>query len=389
MERTIDRSPVGTCSHPKGKSIFRPASLDDDAPIRQMLRNNPVGSWVRLTYEREPSFFAASAIEGETHKTYMAEAPDDNSVNAVFSWSTRKRYVEGSPRSIGYLGQLRIQERYGGKIRFPKAGFEICRQALQNSRLEPYFLTSIIADNDRAIRILTSGLKGIPTYKHIGSMGVLAVRCKKPVLSKKNDVLTEEQPSLEDIIDFVARASSDYDFAPVWTTEDILSDERCPGLHQSDFVVIEEAGRIVGCAAIWDQSANKQYVVSGYRSPICYLRSLMNAAGWAASMVGGWPRLPKVGEALNSPYLSHFFVEDQREDVAVSLVSKALKIAGSKGYDSLVVGLDTNAPIYKALANRFRAFKYQSNIYAAHWSFGDQAVDKLGGRLIAPEIAVL
>jgi len=126
-------------------------------------------------------------------------------------------------------------------------------------------------------------------------------------------------------------------------------------------------------------------VVRGYRPLIVRLRPLFNLL----SPVTGLPRLPGTGECLNTAFLSHFHVGEGHDDVAVPLMEAALALAHERGLAALVTGLDVRDPRYRLLTRRFRPTIYRSDVYAAHWSRGDEAVKPLGRRLLAPEIAVL
>jgi len=49
-----------------GCIVYRQARREDDECIRSLLRNNDMDSWVRMSLEREPSFFLGENLMGES-----------------------------------------------------------------------------------------------------------------------------------------------------------------------------------------------------------------------------------------------------------------------------------------------------------------------------------
>src|SRR5438552_19021692 len=83
---------------------YRIATSADDAAIRQLLRRTSMPGRISFSMEREPSHFAAGAIEGNDHRTIIAI--ENNRVIAVGSVSSRQRYINGQPLRVGYLSGL-------------------------------------------------------------------------------------------------------------------------------------------------------------------------------------------------------------------------------------------------------------------------------------------
>ncbi len=353
-----------------------------------MARDNPVEGWVTLSYEREPDYFAADAIEGDAHRTFIAANQVDGEINAVFSLSARERYVGGTPRKICYLGQLRVRQGYAGKALLIRDGFGLCRDALADAGVEPYFFTTIIADNKRALRILTSGRGNIPTYRLLGTIAVLALSChRRRAGCNRNSrfVTAATMADMDDIAAHLQRHGRRFDFSPVWSRNALLCPLRARGLSPGDFLIARSGGRIVGCAALWDQQGVKQNVVRGYRPPVGPVRPLLNAL----APITGLPRLPRRGEMLNTAFISHFAVEDGTDQVAAALVDAALMEGRRRGLSALIAGIDVRDPRYRLLKRRYRPVEYLSNAYAAHWANGAAITAELGARLLSPEIAVL
>jgi hypothetical protein len=224
----------GELTVPAGDVQFRLATAADDAALRRLLRDNPMGGDVRLSLEREPGYFAAAAIEGAEHRTIVAEA--GGRVVCAGSVSVRLRYVNGTPTRVGYLGGLRLDAVCRNRMSILRGGYAAFRQlheagraarassrddarsdpstpvsertredpdgpglrdasfppeALSQAPTRPglrgyaqtparrapaVYLTSIAADNRPARRLLERGLPGMPTYRFLGEFVTLVVR---------------------------------------------------------------------------------------------------------------------------------------------------------------------------------------------------------------------
>ncbi len=127
----------------------------DDAGLRKLLRETPVGGSVRLSFEREPHYFRSFAHEGIRHYTVCAR--DAGNVVAMASRTVW-------PTGVGYLHQLRVAPTHRHLMRpFMQLGFRYLRETRQTDEA-PYDVTAIVADNQRARRLLEAGLPGMPTY---------------------------------------------------------------------------------------------------------------------------------------------------------------------------------------------------------------------------------
>ena len=92
---------------------FTLATPADDESLRRLLRENPIPGSISLAFEREPCYFDASAIEGPFHQTIVAREKETGQVIAFGNRSVRKLFLNGHPRDIGYMSQLRVRPDYG------------------------------------------------------------------------------------------------------------------------------------------------------------------------------------------------------------------------------------------------------------------------------------
>ena len=435
---------------PAGELCFRLATGDDDAALRRLLRENPMGGDVRLSLEREPSYFAAAAIEGPAHRTIVAV--EGGRVVCAGSVSARLRYVNGRPTWVGYLGGLRLDAGCRNRMSIVRGGYAVFRRlhedgafvgpavpaaatagagvsggssptagtagatnapsaatnafaaadtsALRGHTSPNLYFTSIAADNLPARRLLERGLPGMPTYRFVGEMVTLVIRRRqngdfyKPTAKVRGrlgkaglSLQYGNDPLVADLVELLNENGAGYQFSPVWTAEDLATPGRCPGLAPDDFRLVRSAdGTAVACAAFWDQRESKQTVVRGYAPRLGRLRLFLNV-GLA---IAGRPTLPRVGRPISHAYVSHLASGASRPDVVEQLIWLLHGPADTRGVDYLTLGLDARDPQLPHLRRVYRPREYRSRLYAVHWDdAGADLARGLDGRLLAPEVALL
>lgn len=350
---------------------------------------------IALSYEREPRYFGAAALEGPFHQTLVARAAATGEIVGCASRAVRTLWVNGAPRPVGYMSQLRFHPRVRQGMSVARClarSFRVYRSLHEDGRA-PFYLLSIVADNRPARRLLASGLPGFPRlhpYARLFTHAIPIGRRPRPMLPLPTGLRLARGSAalLPAILDCLARNGPRRQLAPVWTAENLCQPGSTPGLAPEDFVVaLSEEGKVAGCLAGWDQRAVKQTVVRGYSGALGLWRRLLNVM----APLGGWPELPEPGTALRSRFASHRAVDG--DDVAVfAALLRALYNQGAERGDRgdryLVLGLGEGDPLAAAL-RPYRSLAYASDLYLAAWEDGEAAVAALDGRLPGPEVAVL
>lgn len=367
---------------------FDLATERDEAGLRRLLRENPMPGAISLTFEREPNFFLAAGIEGDLHQTVVATDPDSGHVAGLASRSARDAFVDGEPTRLGYLSQARVDPAYRGKTVL--AGGWARMRVLHEADPLPLYVTTIIADNALARRILEKDRPSKPCYRPRGELHTLALvprrRSVRSLLPSGIEIRRAGADMLPDIAQCLQRNYRRYQLAPVWTAEDLADPVRCRGLHPSDFLVALRAGRIVGCLAIWDQQAFKQSVVRGCARPLRLARPLLNAASRFAPV----PRLPAIGEAIPHAYLTHAASDDDDPLVLIRLVESALHQVRGRGLSYVTMGLCSANPMLEPVRRRFHPIVYRSIVYVVYWPDGEERASRLSaGRIPHLEVGVL
>lgn len=375
-------------SGPTPFTICRLAPSDDFA-VRTMLRESRFGDDVALSLEREPDSSLAASIEGDEHVVLGARHPGAaGRLAGIASRAVRTVFVNGEPRRIGYLGQLRIDPRYRRHRGLLAAGFEHIRR-LDSGRSGPrVYLASVVAANTAARRLLARRAPGWPTFEPADLLVSLAIPAARAPGGAGRGIacIRGSIDRMDDVAAMLQRNGSRHQFHPVWSRADLLSGTRSRGLSPDDFILATRAGRVVGCLACWDQRAFKQAVVRGYSPALARWRPLVNVL----APLAGTPHLPAVGEALQFAYLSHLALDDDTDTAALTaLVRAARQDAARRGLRYVVLGVSAAHPLLPGLRRTFSHRAYESVLYVAFWPEGEAVAAALDGRPSHPELAIL
>jgi hypothetical protein len=374
-------------SLPGGRLRFELATIRNEWEVRRLLRETPLPGWITIAYEREPDYLAGATLEGPLQQTVLARTGEDGTLVGTFARSERLAFVNGEARPLGYLGLLRMHRRFLGKTRYLREGYEACRRFLHDSGRTPYYVTSIVEGNATARRVLEAGLPGLPTYRPWQRFSTLALpaRPRRARAPTGVEITPGSAVLLADIADCLQRNYSRYAMAPLWTTEDLTSPERCRNLSAADFLVALRKNRVVGCVALWDQRMFKQHVVRGYSTRIDRWRKPIN---WATRLLA-LPQLPEVGRPLDEASLSHMAVDGDDAATLVALASAALSEARRRGLEFVTLGLAERSPMLRAIKTQFRHLEYRSILYLVYWEDGRAAAAALDDRPAHLEAATL
>ncbi|MDH3451290.1 MAG: hypothetical protein OEN20_02640, partial [Gammaproteobacteria bacterium] len=244
--------------------VFETARDTDDDALRTLLRDNPLPGWVSVSFEREPSYFPGATVEGDVHETIVARESASGRIVGAFGRSEFNAFVNGCEQRVGYLGQLRVDPAYLGRVRRLRQGFEACRTLLHEGGGARFYLTSILAANQPARRLLLAGLPGMPTYRELSGFSTLVLPTRRMHARRKGADVRVRRATIGDVPEVAALLQQQYrryQCAPVWNEPALRSRERCRGLEAGDLFVAERSGLVVGCAGLWDQQSFKQQVV--------------------------------------------------------------------------------------------------------------------------------
>lgn len=364
-----------------GGILFRPATREDDAELRVLLRDNDMDSWVNLAFEREPSFFDGENLIGKSAAVIALDEMNAHAPIGMYTCSVLPAHINGLAERAGYLGGLRVNRTYRRRIRILKNGFASIPALLPEQQSLLCWFTSVGEENSKARRILEADLEGMPRYRFAGVMETLAFSSRQ---AKSSGLL--QQATIKDIpalVDFFNKQACSYQFSPVLKEAWLLSLNGKQGLSLEDFLLLKDGNELLGCMAVWDQRKFKQTVVWGYRFPLNKFRSAYNLF----ARVRGGNILPTVGAKLEQAFLSFFALDSRAHGIAADVVKEGLLRGAEKNALIGCLGLSDRNPLTEILKTALHADCYRTRIETVSWP-GDK-LPELDGRPVQPEVAVL
>jgi hypothetical protein len=367
------------------KHHYEIATQKDDPELRRLLRESPFEGSISLSFEREPNYFLASAIEGPFHETVVVRDSKTCEILGIGDRSVRPLYLNGEIKDIGYFSGLRANKEYQVGLavaRFLGKGFEGQRERHKDGRTK-FYLMSIVSDNNPAKRLLDSNLPHYPRLFPHTHMFTYAIHPARPKKEPKIKITRATPDLIPAIIDCLQRNGIRRQFFPHWTQQTLLS-SLTPGLSISNFFLAQNAGRIRGCFALWDQQACKQTVVRKYSGNIAHYRKLINFL----SPLGFWASLPDSGTRLNQCFACFLAVDADDLEIFSALLHALYNEAARLKYDYFLIGLAKDNPFH-SIVKTYRPITYESDIYLAAWEDGFDEVAHIDSRPSGVEIALL
>lgn len=346
-------------------TTFNVATDRDDSDLRALLRENAMPSWVTMTVEREPSFFAGMNRFG---RDSAIMARQRGQTVGMGTCSIHPVHVNGLKVELGYLGALRVNPAYRNRIHLLRESYAAMRNHGQTLGIDSWY-TCIATLNDTARRLLEANLKGMPRYIHVGELVTLAMAKGR---EQRNGFWQLAAPEdLESLIAFHNNQAGQYQFAPALSSQAIQT-------LAIPFYVHKHGNRIDACMALWNQQGFKQVVARSYRQPLAALLPFYN--GFAR--LRGKIALPRIGSSLDQSFLAFLAIDSQQPRFFSTLLQDALALCNTR---VLTVGLHAKHPWLEQLIKRFRPSTYQTGVYTVSY---DQEM-LLDGRPVQPEVAIL
>lgn len=342
------------------------ATSEDDAAIRRLLRRTPMPGDVTISYEREPSFFQSLKAMGHHTRVAVARPPEDpERVVALGCRTLRRAFVNGEPKQVEYLNQLRVDPDYRGEWLVEP----ICQRIREWHKANPvpHGYGTITAGNRAARLLLVKRSSGaIPNFRPLTELHTLAIilrrwRLRRPSVPD-NITMTRNPDDLEAVARFLREAGRRHPFFPVYRASDFDS-EALLGFDTENLFVARRDGQIVGTLGLWDVSGHRQTVVRNYQDRMRWSRPVFNLGLRAA---GAQP-LPAPGDPIRSLYASMTCTAPGHDDAYAALLDAAYQRAAQSNASFLLVGGAEGDPLLTA-ARAYYHRSYRSTLYTTHWT---------------------
>jgi hypothetical protein len=362
---------------------FRLAGAEDDPDIRRLLAAAPLPGRIALALEREPDYFLGCTTLGSVCQVLVGREAATGHLVGVACRAVRRLYVNGEPREVGYLSQLRVDRRYRGRWLLSR-GFQVFRALHADGRVRRY-LTTITDDNHEARRLLVERpRRHFPRYRELERLVTFALVLRRRGAPAGRGLFGPIAVDPGDAVGFLEREGPARQFFPAYRKDDFDGSSLTRGFASTDWLAVGRAGTVAAVGGLWDQQAYKQAVVRGYAGPLRLLRPLASLALRAL----GAAALPPPGASVRGVYLAFHRVAGEDPAAFAALLDVACAEAARRGHAYLLVGLAARDPLL-AVARRRLHVAYPSRLYSVSYEEDEAGDDAPDGRLPHVEIATL
>jgi hypothetical protein len=334
-----------------------------------------MGENVRLSFRREPSFFPAEKIANAWSQLVVLHDDENEKVLGFGVRSGRPYWLNGQSVELGYISQLRLIPEFKNGLYLAK-GYRKFKELHEQDRKVPFYITTVLSDNETARLSLESKRVGLPTYRPLDELySHFFIAQKSPLKSAETTVQVDVSEALAQYNEEVRNGSlaTRYDENTMsWLS---MVDNEAVLVHTSTFTAR---------AVLVDFSKVKQVVIDGYSMPYRVITGLTRVT---ASFLGIVPP-PKVGSHLKSLYLTAISISGDREQGFQALLQLARDRAFQKNCHGVICGLSSQSS-FNTYANRKCISITKSILYAVAWD--DSVIPKIDNNIdkINVEVATL
>jgi hypothetical protein len=357
---------------------FELATEADDGELRRILAATPMPGTISVTFQREPSYFAAAVVDGSFRQAIVCRDGVEKRIAGFCSRSVRTRYVNGDPQPVGYLSLLRLLPQHRN-IGLVARGYKYIRQLHRDGRTELY-LTTIAKGNELAISTLTSARTHLPRYYPAGDYHTVVIPVAQRLTNKSAksgvSVRGATPADLEKILQLLARIGPSRQFFPKYDAADFFEPQGTfKDLVPADLLLAFRSGQLVGVLGGWDQHRFRQTVVERLDAPLRWWRPVYNAF----AMLRGRPKLPKPGERFGFVTGVLPVVENDDPNVFAVLLNTLLARLAARQQKYLLLGMHETDPLLKLVLHRATT-SYLTHVYYVCWADGEAILRSLDDR---------
>jgi hypothetical protein len=363
--------------------LIEPATREDDAALRDLFRRTSMGNGIEVSFEREPSYFAALDIQGDQHEVGVIRDRYTGSIIGSGTRILRKGFLNGQATDVGYLGDLRIDPKY----RNGTLAARLYRNLQNRDPWCDWYYTVIFEENTQALNAIATGRAGLPTYHDCGRILCpgIELRGKLSRLSVPGVILRQaKKVDLPQVVDCLNRNLIRRQFSSVHQIDDFLNGKRWRGLEPEDFHIAERDGEIVGVMAAWDQSTFKQTRIVHYHG---HWRWIAPVSRWLSPLRRA-PGLPVPSKCLSYFYACCVAVDGDDIEIFRALLRELYNAHAHKKWLYFMVGLHERDPFVQVLSEYTR-IPFAGRLFAVSLAEHLQQPPPLDSRVPSIEVATL
>lgn len=353
---------------PNDRFCFDEAIAGDAQEMLEILEESPFDGNISLLYTRRPDPIMSYKFEsGECIFAVCRDKQENGRIAGFGICSVREMFINGKPQNVGYLEGLRVRTDYRRKFKIIPMGYDYIFGKGREKNIK-YYYTTILKENIIAQKNLEKKRKFMPDYLFLDEYTVYIMKSR--VRFKQNDKYLFRQAAEKDIdaiIGLVNSHGESTNFTAHMNKD--LFHGKLPGLSTENFYVLSEAGKIIGCGAIFNQTAYKQYIVSGYSK---FFRIIQKLSGLLN--IFGLPKLPQIGGAVPLNTVAFFTMNDNNAEAGEYFLKNLLNQPPKN--ELVMIGF-ANGNKLNGILNKIKHIKYGSNVYLVDPSKENDEADRV------------
>lgn len=369
-------------------SVRKIETKDNDREILSFLKRQRMQGKIQLFLDRTPSFFDSLDVEGQKVKVMSLRHPDSNQLMCLGCMAEKNYWINGRQQEekVGYLSSLRIDPQFQSMGLLSKAS-QFLQAEHEANHPDRIYLSTILEENVLAKKILTAPRPGVPNYEDLGLLITGFFPVAKKIwtnrLQESDGRLTVRKANTTDLPQLAAywkMESVKRQLVPIYTETDFLSETGIlRGLNVEDILLAFRDQNIVGCLALWDQSAYRRWVINSYAPSIKLTKGIFN---FVAPFLNR-PKLPKENEPFQYRIVSLISIQNDDLNVFESLLHELWK---TQVENDLVIsiGFHERDPLFKIIRPKIKQ-KLLSRLYLTHWP-DDRSLAKKFDRTQVPYV---
>ena len=354
------------------------AKAADNPGLCDIFSDTPMEGAIWINQDRRPDFFHGAAVQSESPEVFVLRKEEETGLNAVFAVGRRSVFVNGQPKAIRYLSDLRLVSGHRGGSKLAR-GFQFLRnEVLRN---DEFAQTLVLSENEKALDLLTSRRCGLPGYFPCGEYEYHLIGLRhSPSPSPRFKVRRATPRDIPSMQEFFDREAPRKQFFPAYRFDELDTSAYYRDVKLENFFLAWAGDELVGLLGAWDQGDYKKIHVRGYGGGLKWLRPWLNAF----NRLRGGIELPVPGALQRTLYLHCAVCRDNDPDILACLIRDAQSGFAGQGYHHAALGLDRRDPLREALAG-FRTMNFAGRHFLV--SFGDDPRSTLDNQVFYFEAA--
>lgn len=327
----------------------------------QVLSSLPAEGAIRISFTKEPDFFAAANLHGDTVKTYVCREISNQKIVGVFSVAERMTFYNNAFSPILYFSDLRINsQKQGSKVLYSIVRF-VTDDILKESSIGQ---TIVFADNTKMLQLINSLQTrsknlSILQFHPYGDFTSYMLKFPKIIKTiKKYKIAKATSRDIQNMKDFLFAERKQKNLLPQINL-DKLGAGSYLGLTINNFYLAYDNENLVGICGVWDQTDIRQTKIHSYSKSIDRLRPLINFIFKFTNNL----TLPKSGTVLKLLNIHSIIIKDNLQDIFRELLNTICAEYYKSHYDYFLIGFDQKDP----LNNILKAFKTKRIISGKHF----------------------